>query len=290
MPDALRESAAERLPQRPVEVIGVASGKGGVGKTTVSTNLATALTQMGHRVLLLDADLGLANAQLALGVRAEFNLSHVTAGGKRLQEILLDVRPGLQLVPGASGVRSMAAFSAEQTEDLIETFEELDDTPDYLVIDVAAGISPGVLSFMEASNRRIVVVKDDPASIADAYGIIKVMHQDQGLREIHLVCNQVHSEAHGQQLHHRLSDVCRRFLGLELLYLGSIEADELVLESNRRYLPVVEFAPGSAAARDFRRLAHAIHEWDPPPDGPGRRFFMHRRVADARPTAGARRS
>ena len=290
MPDALREPVAERLPHRPVEVIGVASGKGGVGKTTVSTNLATALTQMGHRVLLLDADLGLANAQLALGVRAEFNLSHVSAGHKRLPDILLDVRPGLQLIPGASGVRSMAAFSSEQTDELIEAFEDIPDTPDYLVVDVAAGISPGVLSFMQACNRRLVVVKDDPASIADAYGIIKVMHQDQGLRDFHLVCNQVQSEAHGQQLYTRLNEVCRRFLGIELHYLGSIEADELVLESNRRYLPVVEFAPGSAAARDYRRLAHAIHEWDPPPEGPGRQFFMHRRVADARATAGARRS
>ena len=262
---------------RPVEVIGVASGKGGVGKTTVSTNLAVTLSQMGHQVLLLDADLGLANAQLALGTRAEFNLSHVTAGTKRLQEILVPVRQGLQLIPGASGVRSMAALSIDQTEALIHSFEQLDTAPDYLIVDVAAGISPGVLSFMGACNRRVVVVKDDPASIADAYGIIKVMHQDQHLSDIHLLCNQVQSEAHGQQLHHRLADVCRRFIGLDLSYLGSIEADELVLESHRKYQPVVEFAPGGAASRDYRRLAHAITEWEPPVSGPGRRFFMNRR-------------
>ncbi|MFM8510898.1 MAG: AAA family ATPase, partial [Betaproteobacteria bacterium] len=238
---------------KPVEVIGVASGKGGVGKTTVSTNLSVALSQMGRQVLLLDADLGLANAQLALGVRAEFNLSHVTAGLKRLPEILVPVRPGLQLIPGASGVRSMAALSVDQTEALIHTFDQIESAPDCLVVDVAAGISPGVLSFMWACTRRVVVVKDDPSSIADAYGIIKVMHQDQGLSEIHLVCNQVQSEAHGQQLHQRLADVCRRFIGLELPYLGSIEADELVLEAHRKYQPVVEFAPGSAAARDYRR-------------------------------------
>ncbi|MFM7972378.1 MAG: AAA family ATPase, partial [Betaproteobacteria bacterium] len=172
---------------KPVEVIGVASGKGGVGKTTVSTNLSVALSQMGRQVLLLDADLGLANAQLALGVRAEFNLSHVTAGLKRLPEILVPVRPGLQLIPGASGVRSMAALSVDQTEALIHTFDQIESAPDCLVVDVAAGISPGVLSFMGACTRRVVVVKDDPSSIADAYGIIKVMHQDQGLSEIHLV-------------------------------------------------------------------------------------------------------
>lgn len=262
---------------RPVEVIGVSSGKGGVGKTTVSTNLAVTLSQMGHQVMLLDADLGLANAQLALGTRAEFNLSHVTAGVKRLQDILIPVRQGLHLIPGASGVRSMAALSIDQTESLIQTFDQLDTAPDYLIVDAAAGISPGVLSFMGACNRRIVVVKDDPASIADAYGIIKVMHQDQRLSDIHLLCNQVQSEAHGQQLHQRLADVCRRFIGLDLAYLGSIEADELVLESNRKYQPVVEFAPGGAAARDFRRLAHAMTEWAPPTGGPGRRFFMNRR-------------
>lgn len=272
---------------RPVEVIGVASGKGGVGKTTVSTNLAVALSQMGHQVMLLDADLGLANAQLALGTRAEFNLSHVTSGAKRLQDIMVDVRPGLKLVPGASGVRSMAAMSAEQTDSLIHTFEQLEHAPDYLIVDVAAGISPGVLAFMAACTRQVVVVKDDPASIADAYGIIKVMVQDQGLQDIHLLCNQAHSEGHGQQLHHRLSDVCRRFLGVELPYLGSIESDELVLESHRKYQPVVEYAPGGAASRDYRRMAHAITEWEPPVGGPGRRFFMHRDAAPERALVGA---
>jgi flagellar biosynthesis protein FlhG len=263
---------------RPVEVIGVASGKGGVGKTTVSTNLAVALSQAGRQVMLLDADLGLANAQLALGVRAEFNLSHVSTGVKRLPEIMVQVRPGLQLIPGASGVRSMAALSVDETEALIHTFDQLESPPDCLIVDVAAGISPGVLAFMGACTRRIVVVKDDPSSIADAYGIIKVMHQDQGLREIHLVCNQVHSEAHGQQLHQRLAEVCRRFIGLELPYLGSVEADELVLEAHRKYLPVVEFAPGSAAARDYRRLAHAMTEWPAPQGVAPRRFFMNRRA------------
>ncbi len=263
---------------QPVEVIGVASGKGGVGKTTVSTNLATALSQMGRQVMLLDADLGLANAQLALGVRAEFNLSHVTAGVKRLPEIMVQVRPGLQLIPGASGVRSMAALSVDETETLIHTFDQIESAPDCLIVDVAAGISPGVLSFMGACTRRVVVVKDDPSSIADAYGIIKVMHQDQHLSEIHLLCNQVQSEAHGQQLHQRLADVCRRFIGLELPYLGSIEADELVLEAHRKYQPVVEFAPGSAAARDYRRMAHAITEWPAPQRVATRRFFMNRRA------------
>jgi flagellar biosynthesis protein FlhG len=271
---------------RPVEVIGVASGKGGVGKTTLSTNLAMALSQMGRQVLLLDADLGLANAQLALGVRAEFNLSHVSAGVKRLPEIMIPVRHGLHLIPGASGVRSMAALSVDQTEALIHAFDQIESSPDCLVVDVAAGISPGVLSFMGACTRRIVVVKDDPSSIADAYGIIKVMHQDQGLRDIHLVCNQVQSEAHGQQLHQRLADVCRRFLGLDLPYLGSVEADELVLEAHRKYQPVVEFAPGSAAARDYRRLAHATTEWPAPQGTATRRFFMNRRARSTPATAG----
>ncbi len=271
---------------QPVEVIGVASGKGGVGKTTVSTNLAVALSQMGRQVMLLDADLGLANAQLSLGVRAEFNLSHVTAGVKQLPEIMVQVRPGLQLVPGASGVRSMAALSVDQTESLIHTFDQVESAPDVLIVDAAAGISPGVLSFMGACTRRVVVVKDDPSSIADAYGIIKVMHQDQGLQEIHLVCNQVQSEAHGQQLYQRLADVCRKFIGLELPYLGSVEADELVLEAHRRYQPVVEFAPGSAAARDYRRLAHAITEWPAPEGVATRRFFMNRRARALGPGAG----
>jgi flagellar biosynthesis protein FlhG len=259
------------------QVIGVASGKGGAGKTTVSINLAVALALRGHKVMLLDADLGMANAQIALGAVAPFNISHVLKGEKTLDEVLVTTKQGVRLVPGASGLRDIAALDTQQIASMIRAFDTLQEPVDYLVVDVAAGIAPAVLNFMAACQRRFVVVCDQPSSIADAYGLIKVMSTEQSLDEIYLIPNMVGNAHEGRQLHRRLNDVCNRFLGVSVRFLQSIEADELVLQSLRKYQSVLEFAPGSAAARDFRALADAIDHLSPV-DGPSGRlqFFAER--------------
>jgi flagellar biosynthesis protein FlhG len=259
------------------QVIGVASGKGGAGKTTVSINLAVALAMRGHKVMLLDADLGMANAQIALGAYAPFNISHVLNGEKTLDEVLVTTKQGVRLVPGASGLRDIAALDTQQIASMIRAFDGLQEPVDYLVVDVAAGIAPAVLDFMAACQRRFVVVCDQPSSIADAYGLFKVMSTEQSLDEIYLIPNMVGNAHEGRQLHRRLNDVCNRFLGVSVRFLQSIEADELVLQSLRKYQTVLEFAPGSAAARDFRALADAIDQL-PPVDGPSGRlqFFAER--------------
>ena len=271
--------AKHKAAARRIEVIGIASGKGGVGKTTLSSNLAVALTMMGKNVMLLDADLGLANAQIALGCQTPYNLSHVIAGEKSLKEIIVTSRQGVKLVPGASGVFQMAGLSAPMTAGIVQAFSELDEDIDYLIVDTAAGISPSVLSFMEACQRRFVVVKDEPSSIADAYGIVKVMTRDLGLDEVYLVPNMVDSQAAGAQLFRRVNEVCLRFLNTSLQYLTSIENDELVLAALKKYQSVLEFAPGSAGARDFRRLADAItHLPEIGNASGGLQFFMERMV------------
>ena len=185
------------------EVIGIASGKGGVGKTTVSINLAVALAQRGHDVMLFDADLGLANAQIALGARAEYNLSHFLAGQKTLEEITITTRQGIQLIPGASGVQELAALSQLQAASIVQAFSNLGKKIDYLIVDVAAGISPSVLAFLAACQRRFIVVQDDPSSIADAYGTIKVLTQEMKLDEIYLVPNLVDTQTQGWKLYQR---------------------------------------------------------------------------------------
>jgi len=259
------------------QVLGIASGKGGAGKTTVSINLATALALRGHRVMLLDADLGLANAQIALGVHAPFNISHVLSGQKTLQEVIVSTSSGVRLVPGASGVRDMAALDAAQIASIVRSFDTLQDPVDYLLVDVAAGISPAVLEFMAACQRRFVVVCDQPSSIADAYGLIKVMATEEGLDDIYLIPNMVGGQQEGRHLYRRMNDVCNRFLGITIHHLHSIEADELVLQALRKYQPVLEYAPGSAAARDFRLLAEAITQLPPVTQASGRlQFFMER--------------
>jgi len=270
--------------KRKTEVIGIASGKGGVGKTTLSANLAVALAMQNKSVMLLDADLGLANAQIALGCQARYNLSHVISGEKSLKEIIVTSRQGVKLVPGASGVHHMAAISPAITAGIVQAFSELDEEIDYLIVDTAAGISPSVLSFMEACQRRFIVVRDEPSSIADAYGIIKVMTRDLDLDEIYLIPNMVDSQAAGAQLFRRINDVCDRFLGKSLQYLTSIEADELVLSALKKYQSVLEFAPGSSGARDFRRLADALGTL-PVIDhaSGGLQFFMERMVQQKSP-------
>jgi flagellar biosynthesis protein FlhG len=231
----------------------------------------------GHRVLLLDADLGMANAQVALGVRSPLNISHLLAGEKTLQEMLVNAAPGVQLVPGASGLRDMAALDMSQVATIIHAFDELQESVDYLIVDVAAGISPSVLTFMAACQRRIVVLQDQPAAIADAYGLIKVMTQDQDLDEIYLVANAVQGDAHGQQLSQFVNDVTMKFLGCTIKYLGCVGADESVQQSQRKYRSVIDFAPSSRAASDLRRLAQALEKL-PPLQEPGgqMQFFMGR--------------
>jgi flagellar biosynthesis protein FlhG len=265
------------------EVIGVASGKGGVGKTTVSINLATALSQQGHRVMLFDADLGLANAQIALGARAEYNLSHFLSGQKTLAEIVLTTRQGIRLIPGASGMQELAGLTPVQAASIVQSFSDVADEVDYLIVDVAAGISPSVLAFLAACQRRFIVVKDDPSSIADAYGTIKVLSQQMDLDEIYLLPNMVGSQAEGWKLYQRLNDVCVRFLGNTIHYLTSIEADELVLTALKKYQSVLEMSPGTAASRDFRRLAEVCTQLRPIEHASGGLQFFMERLIQSRP-------
>jgi len=263
-------------------VIGIASGKGGVGKTTSTINLAVALAQRGYRVMLLDADVGLANAQIGLGCQANGNLSHVLKGERRLEEIIVTAKPGVRLVPGTSGMREMAALEPTQIAAIIHAFTDLNETVDFLLVDIAAGISPSVLAFLGACQYRFVVVCDQPASIADAYGLIKVMSTEEGLDQIYMLGNMVSNESQGLDLYRRLNHVCNRFLGHSIGYLSSIEADEAVLDAWRKYQTIMEYAPASAGARDFRRLAERVVELPLQTPNSGRiQFFMERSLLPA---------
>jgi flagellar biosynthesis protein FlhG len=229
--------------------------------------------------MLFDADLGLANAQIALGARATYNLSHVLKGEKTLSDIVVTTKQGIKLIPGASGVEELAGLSEIQAASIVQSFSSLSDEVDYLIVDVAAGISPSVLAFLASCQRRFIVVKDDPSSIADAYGTIKVLSKHMELDEIYLLPNMVNSQAEGWKLYQRLNDVCVKFLGLNLHYLTAIENDELVLTALRKYASVLELSPGSAASRDFRRLADVCTQFRAiDQTSGGLQFFMERLV------------
>ena len=233
--------------------------------------------------MLFDADLGLANAQIALGARAEYNLSHFLSGQKTLAEIVLTTRQGIRLIPGASGMQELAGLTPVQAASIVQSFSDVADDIDYLIVDVAAGISPSVLAFLAACQRRFIVVKDDPSSIADAYGTIKVLSQQMDLDEIYLLPNMVGSQAEGWKLYQRLNDVCVRFLGNTIHYLTSIEADELVLTALKKYQSVLEMSPGTAASRDFRRLAEVCTQLRPIEHASGGLQFFMERLIQSRP-------
>lgn len=262
------------------QVIGIASGKGGVGKTTVAVNLAVALSLAGKRVALLDADMGLANAQIALGSRSPLNVSHLLSGEKSLRDIMVKTEDGVTLVPGASGRRDMAGISESQVATIINAFDEVADDFDFVIVDVAAGISPSVMSFLSACHRRYIVFRDDPSSIADAYGTIKVLTAELGLDEVYLIANMVDSQASGWQLFKRMNDVCTRFLGRSVNYLTSVEADDLIFTALRKYKPVLTYAQGSSGARDFRRMAGLSIDLPPVTQTHGHAQFFFQRLLD----------
>lgn len=261
------------------QVIGIASGKGGVGKTTVSVNLAVAISKLGKRVMLFDADLGLANAQLALGCRTEFNFGHVISGEKTLKEIVFNGPEGVQLIPGASGIRELASLSSSETAGIISGFSELEEDLDFLIVDLGAGISDMVLTFLQACQHRFVVLKNEPSSIADAYGIIKVMLRDYKLDNIKLIPNGVRSHTEGKKLSDNIASVVEKFLDSQVTSLQPIREDSSVLQAIRASAPVVCHNPESPASQDFNELANAVVELEQLSEVTGNlQFFLEKMV------------
>jgi flagellar biosynthesis protein FlhG len=268
------------------QIIGIASGKGGVGKTTVSVNLAVMLASMGKKVMLFDADLGLANAQLALGCRTPFNFSHVLSGEKTVKEIVIEGPMGVKLVPGASGIQHMASLNQVETAGIIQAFSEIEEELDYFIVDLAAGLSDTVMTFLRACQHRFIVLKNEPSSIADAYGTVKVMIQDYQLDNIALIPNGVFSQDEGERLYGSINSVIQNFLGNRVDYLHSITQDEMVLRAIKASQPLVSFAPSSIASRDFRALGKAVNNLDKNvPMSGGLQFFIER-LATQQATAG----
>ena len=244
------------------QIIGIASGKGGVGKTTVSVNLAVMLASMGKKVMVFDADLGLANAQLAMGCRTPYNFSHVLSGEKTVNEIIIEGPMGVKLVPGASGIQHMASLSQAETAGIIQAFSDIEEDLDYFIVDLAAGLSDTVMTFLRACQHRFIVLKNEPSSIADAYGTIKVMIQDYQLNNIGLIPNGVFSQDEGERLYGSINSVIQNFLGSRVDYLQSITQDEMVLRAIKASQPLVNFAPSSIASRDFRALGKVVTNLD----------------------------
>lgn len=246
---------------RPVKVIAIASGKGGVGKTNVTVNLGVALATQGKQVVLLDADLGLANIDVMLGLHPQFNLLHVLNGSKSLSEILVEGPAGMQIIPAASGVKKMAELSPAEHAGMIQAFSELEQHIDVLLIDSAAGIADSVISFSRAAQEVIVVVCDEPASITDAYALIKLLSREHGVERFHIIANMSRNVQEGRELFDKINMVCDRFLEVTLDFMGIVPFDEDLRRAVKKQRSVVDYMPRSKSAAAFAHLAKKIEFW-----------------------------
>lgn len=258
-----KTASNDKTPQ-PVRVIAVASGKGGVGKTNVSVNLGVSLSKLGNRVLLMDADMGLANVDIMLGLQTKYNLSHVLDGAKTLHEVIVEGPGGLKIIPAASGVRRMAQLNAMENAGIINAFSELSGDIDILIVDTAAGIADSVVSFCRAAQEVVVVVTDEPASITDAYALVKVLSRDYQLTQFRLLANMSRSPAHGKQLYEKFAKVCEQFLDVSIDYLGTVPFDHDLREAVQKQIPVTIYKPNSLAAQSFKGMAQQIERWPIP--------------------------
>ncbi len=269
-------------PPTPAKVIAIASGKGGVGKTSVAANLSIAFAQQGKRVLAMDADLGLSNLNLCFGVSPALSLVDLVDGSASIDEVLCEAPEGVSLLPGCSGNYDLANLLVEERYDLFEAIDTLEDQFDVLLLDTGAGIGSNAVSFAAAASEVVMVVTPDPTSLADAYAFIKVASTRFGVKRFHVIANMVTSVAEGEAVFHRLANFTDRFLSVGLEYLGFILRDVAVRQSVRRGTPLLMGKPDALASGCLRRIAARILNLPRDNAGSGGIKLFWRRIAGLR--------
>jgi flagellar biosynthesis protein FlhG len=253
---SLRE-IARRTTNR-AQTIAITSGKGGVGKTNLSVNLATVLAAMRRRVLLLDADLGLANADILCNVQPRFNLAHVVAGQRTLADVVTPVPAGFSLIPGCSGLAKMADLAEADRRRIVTDLEALSESADALIIDTGAGIGRNVLSFTSSADHVVIVTTPEPTAITDAYAVMKVLVRCGTSGRISVMVNMAKSRDEAKHVHERISSVARQFLKTDVAFAGYVLLDPVVGQSVRKRMPFVQQSPNSAAAQCIQAWANRI--------------------------------
>jgi flagellar biosynthesis protein FlhG len=276
------EELAEINASKPVKVIAVTGGKGGVGKTTVSANLAVSIAARGRDVMLLDADLGLANVDVILGLHTRFHLGHVLNGECTLEDVIVTGPHGLQIVPAASGITPMANLSESEHAGIIRAFSDLYHRVDVLVVDTAAGLHHSVTTFSQAAHHVLVVVCDEPASITDAYALIKVLSREHGVRRFQILANQTRRSGEGPDLFQKIARVCDRFLNVTLEFAGSVPFDDYLRRAVQRQSAVVDAFPASISSIALKNLASKADKWSVPQGARGHLEFFVERMVGAR--------
>ena len=242
----------------PARVIAVSSGKGGVGKSNVATNVAVALAAGDKNVMLLDADLSLANIDVLLGLQPRFNLSHVVSGDVDLESTIIDGPRGVRIVPASSGNFAMTDLPAASQAAIIQAFGDLAIQPEILVVDTASGISQGVARFVQAAQEAIIVVCNEPSSITDAYALIKVFSRNYVISHFQIVTNQTRDANEGRELFSKLVRVTDMYLDVVLRQLGNVPHDDYLKRAVQEQRAVVDAYPKSCAGQAFRQIAQKL--------------------------------
>lgn len=254
----LRRKFAVQKGDESVRVIAITSGKGGVGKTNITANLAYILSKMNKRALILDADVGLANIDVILGLTPQYNLQHVLKGEKTIAETIVRGPGGIKILPAASGIQEMTDLSRGQKLTLLEELNSLNEDVDFMLIDTGAGIAANVMYFNVASKEIIVVVSSEPTSLTDAYALIKVLYQRYAKKRFRLLVNMVRSPAEAKEVYARLSHATDHFLNLNIEYLGYILHDDKLQDAVKKQKVLAELYPSSVASRCFASVAEKL--------------------------------
>jgi flagellar biosynthesis protein FlhG len=241
-----------------VRVIAITSGKGGVGKTNIAANFAYIFSKMGERVLLLDADTGLANIDVILGITPKYSLFHVLHGEKILSEVIVQGPGGIMILPAASGIQEMSELSRGQKLALVKELDSLGESLDFMFIDTAAGIAENVMYFNMIAREIIVVASPEPTSLTDAYALIKLLYEGYSAKRFMLLVNMVTGPNEAKEVYRRLNSATDHFLNLFVDYLGYILCDKTVHEAVKQQSILVEFSPNSMASKCLFAVAEKL--------------------------------
>ena len=243
---------------RRTKTIAITSGKGGVGKSTLTANLAYALALRGKRVLILDGDLGMANMDIMFGVKPTGSVLDVIRGDKEAREIITPLTPQIDLLPGGSGLVELNRLNSFERRSLLDSVAGFEHNYDYMLIDTAPGISDNVLYLNSAAQISAVIINPDPASLADSYGLIKVLHNEYGENKFAIICNQVKDEFEGLSLFNRFNEVVNRFLFIGLDYWGGLPTDQLFRKSTQAQRLIMRHEPKSSSAQYLTNISHKL--------------------------------
>lgn len=259
-------------------VIAVSSGKGGVGKTNMSINIAIAYAQLGKKVLVMDADLGLANVNVAMGIIPKYNLYHLIRQKKKMKDIIIDTDFGIQIVAGASGFSKIANLSDSERDHFIEEISNM-EAVDVIIIDTSAGVSSNVLDFIAAADDAVIVTTPEPTAITDAYGIIKIIatEVDNMNLGIKLIVNRVKSVTEGKKVSERVINIASQFLNLKVDYLGYVYDDPQVSQAILKQKPFMIVDPDSKASVCIKHIVSRLEKVEYK-EGGGLKKFLSRLV------------